>query len=953
MGWSQGISITGRIVDSETLEPLPYAHVFIDQTTIGAASDINGEYIIEHVLNGDYKLVFSYVGYELYFKSVSVNGSNLRVSARLIPQKEMLLAVEVKGSKDKEWEGQLKQFTKVFFGENSLARDCKILNPWVLEFTYDKFDKIFRATASAPLQIENKAMGYNIECTLQGFNFDKKGYKIRGLYKFEEINTLDAKEASKWTRNRMQAYQGSLRFLFKSIVDHHEAQNGFHIYADKRPGAYSLNSGFFANEWGKNVFDIDMKNYIIPAGRPGFYKITLEDRLEIHHTTAFANTKTYRDISHPVSWVESEKGYALVSEDGHVINNTHLVTSGELNNNRIAAMLPMNYSPGKMVVVNYITKRKMAKRLQERVYVHTDKGFYYPGEKIWLKAYANYANQSLRDSLSGVLYVDIINPAKEIVQSKLLNINGAIGWGDLTLPDDWLPGIYNLRAYTSWMKNYGQEVFLHSPFALVGKNQKLESKIIPEDEGDFNFVSGKKDFSPMEKIDLGILIDSSNYDFTANCSLSVSPAEQAVFPSAPDIKQVLFFPDDMPQGTLADFIFPLEYGFGIQGRLFRPKKKVTAGQMSVIRGKLDSLYSFKTNTKGLFKIEDLGFYDTTRFSFQAKDKRGRIFGQTELFPRKLPPVNIPVDKKMEDVIDTIILTAPVFARKIQTADILPRDDAPSKLFENSSHSNFDFAITGEELMASAGNQDIVNALQGRIPGFQVNPSTGKVSFRSGGRTSDSEPLFVVDGIPIYTSSSTQVIQQQAQPSQESTRNENTNASPEAIASAITQQAPPVQNQNFNQVASSSSVANLLGHIMVENVSRVEVMSRMDPRYGSIGANGVISIFTRKAQGKSKQVKTFDVFVVDGFLKPNSFSPPDSSQFVFSEHYIPTLLWNPSLSISAKTETEVSFQAPVAPGNYTIVINGISDAGNPLSGAFNFQVIEDSSRNSGIKQKGDR
>ena len=110
---AQGITISGRIVDNETLEPLPFTHVFIDQTTLVTVSDQNGEYKLEHVEDGDYKLVFSFVGYELYYKTVSVVGENLRVSARLVPTKELLESIEVKGSKDKTWENQLKQFQKV------------------------------------------------------------------------------------------------------------------------------------------------------------------------------------------------------------------------------------------------------------------------------------------------------------------------------------------------------------------------------------------------------------------------------------------------------------------------------------------------------------------------------------------------------------------------------------------------------------------------------------------------------------------------------------------------------------------------------------------------------------------------------------------------------------------------------------------------------------------------
>jgi CarboxypepD_reg-like domain/TonB-dependent Receptor Plug Domain len=933
---SQGVSITGRIVDAETLDALPYANVFIDQTTIGAASDVNGEYIIERVPDGEYKMVFSYVGYELFYKWVTVVGRDVRVSARLIPQKEMLQAVEVKGSKDKEWEGQLKQFNRIFFGESPLAKECKILNPWVLDFTYDKSTKIFKATASETMQIENKALGYSIDCTLQGFEFDKKGYKIRGLYKFEEINTLDQKEALKWTRNRKQAHMGSMRFLFKSIIDEHEEENGFKLYRDMRPNLNGLNVISFASELGKNVFDLKIKDNVVPMG-PGNYKISIDGRLEIHHTTLFANNKTYRDVAFPVSWIECDKGYIMVTKAGHVINNDHIITSGELNTNRIAAMLPLDYSPGNMVVINYITKRKIAKRLQERVHVQTDKGFYYPGERMWFKAYMNFANQSVRDSLSRVLYVDLIDASKKIVQTKMLRLDTTqTAYGDFSLSSDWLPGMYYIRAYTSWMRNYGPDVFFHAPFALMDRKQKVFSTLAEDPSGDFIFTSDRTTYNHHEKIEMEILLDSTNEDYFANGSISVVPSELAIFPGAPEIKQTLFFPEDMPSSTLLELIYPVEHGLAIRGRLTRPKKRFTSGEMSVIQGKMDSLYNFSTDSKGLFTIDNLRFYDTTRFSFQARDKRGRIFGKTELLPRDVPPVEIPTFLLRDRQLDTVALSSPIkfLKRDIDTTKTV--SDVPSTPQpEHSSAGGFDFVITGEQLLSMAGNQNIVQALQGRVPGFQVNASTGKASFRTGGGQ-ESEPLFIVDGIPMYSPPS-----ENKQVEQTPTQNVSSEtASQVDISSAnppnTTTTSAPAQQQ-YNQEPSFSA-ANMLGHITVESVSRVEVNSRMDPRYGSMGANGVIAIFTKKAYGKNKDVKTFDSFVVEGFARPSSFVSPDSVSTNFSGDFTPTIYWNPSLSLSARKPTKISFQMPSKPGNYTARVEAISAEGKPLNGVFVFSVV---------------
>ena len=59
-----GSNISGDIVDSNTGNPLAGADVFLDQTAIGDASNLDGEFLITHVQDGDYTLTASYLGYK-------------------------------------------------------------------------------------------------------------------------------------------------------------------------------------------------------------------------------------------------------------------------------------------------------------------------------------------------------------------------------------------------------------------------------------------------------------------------------------------------------------------------------------------------------------------------------------------------------------------------------------------------------------------------------------------------------------------------------------------------------------------------------------------------------------------------------------------------------------------------------------------------------------------------
>jgi len=55
--------ITGKVVDKETNEPLSGANVIVEGTSLGAATDTIGTYLILRVPPGKYTLVASMIGY--------------------------------------------------------------------------------------------------------------------------------------------------------------------------------------------------------------------------------------------------------------------------------------------------------------------------------------------------------------------------------------------------------------------------------------------------------------------------------------------------------------------------------------------------------------------------------------------------------------------------------------------------------------------------------------------------------------------------------------------------------------------------------------------------------------------------------------------------------------------------------------------------------------------------
>lgn len=81
--------IAGRVIDKETGEPLPAVNVIIEGTTLGAATDANGDYFVVNVPVGTYTVVASMVGYK------EARVTNVKVSADMTTRTNFKLSLTV------------------------------------------------------------------------------------------------------------------------------------------------------------------------------------------------------------------------------------------------------------------------------------------------------------------------------------------------------------------------------------------------------------------------------------------------------------------------------------------------------------------------------------------------------------------------------------------------------------------------------------------------------------------------------------------------------------------------------------------------------------------------------------------------------------------------------------------------------------------------------------------
>ena len=125
---------------------------------------------------------------------------------------------------------------------------------------------------------------------------------------------------------------------------------------------------------------------------------------------------------------------------------------------------------------------------QEKVFLQFDNTSYYTGETIWFKAFVTSAT-TLSRAQSKILYVDLISPTGVLLKQQKLMIVAGQADGSFPLLDgstaqarekrgviSYPSGFYEIRAYTSFMLNFDQDIIFSRVFAVYEK---------PDIDGDY------------------------------------------------------------------------------------------------------------------------------------------------------------------------------------------------------------------------------------------------------------------------------------------------------------------------------------------------------------------------------------------------------------------------------------------------------------------------------------
>lgn len=103
----------------------------------------------------------------------------------------------------------------------------------------------------------------------------------------------------------------------------------------------------------------------------------------------------------------------------------------------------------------------------EKVYLHLDKRTYTLGDDVWFSAYLLAGSSQIPSPLSSTLYVDIFDGSGLLLEQRKVRMEDGLGEGDFKISRFGKTGTYQIKAYTAWMRNFGEDYFLTTSFVVV------------------------------------------------------------------------------------------------------------------------------------------------------------------------------------------------------------------------------------------------------------------------------------------------------------------------------------------------------------------------------------------------------------------------------------------------------------------------------------------------------
>lgn len=461
-------TISGSIIDSKTKQPVPFANVFLESTTIGTQTNLEGKFEIKKAKTGNFTLVVSMVGYLTYTKDIVILEGNLEINVNLVEDIKALKEVKVIS---RSWESFYKIFEKDFLGNDYNKNEVKILNKEVIDFDYDDSSKVISAKSIEPIIIENNNLGYKVYYSLDNFARNKKQISFKGIVRFELKDPESISKNKKFVQNRLEAYMGSLRHFLKSLINNNLKEEGFeieYILPDTVKAIFVKDENITKKVIVKDILSI-------VSVKPTLFEIQLKYPILIRFQGKYGLIQKSQ---------ANQLSQIVVNKDGNLINPYSIDIQNSMSDRRIPQLLPLDYEyeiqdnrpqdlSGIPSILSYVQSTR-----KEIVNIEGISPYYLAGETISLTATIFDRNTKEISEITTPLYVELIDNNKGILLDRyIVKTENGLGSFKVKLPEGLNSNMYQIRAYTNWMRNFSEDYFFVKNFTIFSKYYKNEVKI--------------------------------------------------------------------------------------------------------------------------------------------------------------------------------------------------------------------------------------------------------------------------------------------------------------------------------------------------------------------------------------------------------------------------------------------------------------------------------------------
>lgn len=562
------------------------------------------------------------------------------------------------------------------------------------------------------------------------------------------------------------------------------------------------------------------------------------------------------------------------------------------------------------------TNVNSAGKFHEGLLICTDRDLYVAGEQVWMKIYKINTVTGAPADLSRILYAELLNDSDNPVVQAKIHADGASGSGWFILPDTLSSGNYLVRAYTKWMLNYPETDFSYKVISVLNPFKNLEKLLKPDArkgsrttiplQDNIRTESASVNNSPAVNIEL----DKSEYAFRERirAGISVLDAEGNPVPadlSVSVIKSSLSDPIKMklPSASINDPVNPSATSGPV--RLPEPEGEIIRG---TIRNKLtneplinaDISFSIvgksaecqfgHTNNRGEFLFIVRNLYGPKEIVVQPflHDDAGCYVELEQEFSSTfsdLKPEMFYLDSARAEQINSAVISMQVNNMYIPYRQKHSGDVKPVEY--NDFYGQPSRRVLISDYIELTNIREVIKEI---LPEVRIirkyDKPWLKVNYENPFRKFEGQALVMVDGVPV------------------------------------------------------TDIENLL-EMQSKDFERID-MTNVMYFCSDFVFDGIVSFFTKR--GNLNNLR-FDesVFrqIFEGCQQSDEFYSPSYNIDSLRNSRVPdfrnTLYWNPSPSIDKAGKADIEFYASDEPGDYSVIVEGITGGGKSLFYSRKFRI----------------